>query len=140
MHTAAPPLVAAVVGVALTVRRYATALLLEFSADVTPRALTEYALGTRVVAFLLVYGLLFGVAYWTGTRREDASSDTTVAAGTFAVAALSALVSTGAILGVVGTGTRGPLLAAVTAVGSSAAVGVELAVVVFAGVAAARRT
>jgi hypothetical protein len=138
-HSVVLPLVAGVAAVALTLRRYVATLLFELQVDVTPRIVTSYALGARFAAFVVVYALLLGVAYWAGARREDASGDAVLVGATFAVAAVSALVATVVVLAVVGAGTRGPVFAAVTAVGSSAAVGVQLAVVAFAGVAAGRR-
>lgn len=138
-ETVVPPVVAGVVAVALTVQRYLTALLVELQVDVSARALTRLTLGGRFVAFVLVYALLFGVAYWAGTRRSDTDSDAVLAGATFAVAAVCALVATAAVVGTLGFEARGPVFAAVTVLATSTATGVELAVVAFAGVAVGRR-
>lgn len=135
-----PPLAAAVAAVALTVQRVFVALLLELDVGLSAPASTRYALALRFASFLLVYGVLLGVAYWAGAREAD--SDTSyplVAAVTFVVAAAVALLTSVAVVQVLGWGTRGVFVALATTVGQSASTGVQLGVVAFAGLAAGRR-
>ncbi|WP_336034388.1 hypothetical protein [Halobacterium yunchengense] len=133
------PLVAGAVAVPFALRRHVTVLLLELGVDVSARDVTQYVLGSRFAAFVLVYALLLGTAYWAGSRAADAHDRGVVAAATFAVATAAALVANVAVLTVLGSGSRGLVFAAATTVGTSAAAGVELAVVAFAGLAAGER-
>jgi len=136
----APPLAAAVAAVALTVQRFLVPLLLEFDVGLSPPANTQYALAARFASFLLVYGVLLGVAYWAGGR--DGAGDgrhLVVAAGTFVVAAGAALLASVVVLQMLGWRTRGMFVAFAGTVGRSASVGVQLGVVAFAGLAAGSR-
>lgn len=133
------PLVAGFVAIAISVSRRLTVILLESSMEVPPpRTLSLYTLGGRFASFVLVYGLVLGLAYWVGRRRDGSSDDGTLALSTGVVAALAHLVGAGAILASLEPG-QDLAIAALATVGSSVAVGTQLAVVAFAGVALARR-
>ena len=132
-----PPAVAAVVAVAVSLTRRITTIALESSIDIPdPGTLSLYAFGGRAVGFLLVYGLLLGVAYQVGRRRGDALDigATTLAAGV--VGGVAFLVGTGAVL--LWAGPQQGVIVAVGTVGAAAGAGVELAVVSFAGLALGR--
>ena len=139
MNAAAPVLVAVVAAVATTLQRFFVPLLLEFDIDVSTPATTQYALAARLVAFLLVYGALLGVAYWAGRRADDEPRLSVVAAAAFAVGATVALVTAVAVYLTLGLGHRDLFTAAAALVGQSAGTGVELGVVAFAGLAAGSR-
>ncbi|PAU83029.1 hypothetical protein CK500_12975 [Halorubrum salipaludis] len=131
-----PPAVAAVVAAALSVTRRVPTVVMESSIGVPgPRALSLYTLGGRFAAFVLVYGLLLGAAYRVGRAggAVDARA-TTLATG--AVGGLVYLVGTAAVL--LWTGPSQEVISAVTTLGSAVAVGVQLAVVAFAGIALGR--
>jgi glutamate dehydrogenase/leucine dehydrogenase len=120
------------------VNRRLPPLLLEASIGVpSPRALAAYTLGGRFVAFALVYGVLFGVAFAVGRRRESTDGESVTVLATGVAGALAALVATGATLLVVDS--RQGLVTALAGLGGSAAIGVQLAVVAFAGLALAER-
>ncbi|WP_128904012.1 hypothetical protein [Halorubrum amylolyticum] len=132
-----PPAVAAVVAVAISVTRRIPPIILESSIGLSgPGAISLYTLGGRFVAFALVYGLLLGVAYRVGRRGDDALDvgGTTLATG--AVGGIAYLVGTGAVL--LWIGPDQGVIVALGALGSAVAVGVELAVVAFAGLALGR--
>ncbi|ELZ40916.1 hypothetical protein C471_07030 [Halorubrum saccharovorum DSM 1137] len=132
-----PPAVAAAVAVAVSVTRRVPAVVMESPIGIPePRALTLYILGGRFATFALVYGLLLGAAYWVGRGGGDALDlgATTLAAG--AVGGLAYLVGSGAVL--LWTGPDQVVIVALGTVGSAVAVGVELAVVAFAGLALGR--
>ena len=115
-------------------------LLLELDVALAPPANTRYALAARFASFLLVYGVLLGVAYWAGTRDgADDGRHSVVAAVTFVVAAGAALLGSVAVLQVLGWGSQGLFVAFAGTVGRSASVGVQLGVVTFAGLAAGSR-
>lgn len=83
-HRLLPPLVAGVVAVVVGVTRHLPAVLnRHLTAVPTPRELTGYLLAGRALAFLLVFGLLFGTAYWAGRRVDvrDEYASTSVLAG-----------------------------------------------------------
>ncbi|CQH50917.1 uncharacterized protein HHUB_1675 [Halobacterium hubeiense] len=130
--------VAAVVAVAVTLRRYVTLLVVELPIDVTPQLLTRATLGGRFAAFVLVYGLLFGVAYWAGTHASE-RDDATLAAATFAAAATTALAVSVGVVAFTGGSTQSIVFDVAAVVATSVATGVKLAVVAFAGVAAGGR-
>lgn len=85
-----PPLVAGVVAIVVGVTRHLPAILNRYLASVpAPRELSLYLLTGRAVSFLLVFGLLFGTAYWTG-RRLDVREE---------YPAITLLAGAGAVLG-----------------------------------------
>ena len=132
-----PPAVAAVVAVAMAVNRRLAPILLETSIGVpSPRALAAYTFGGRFVAFALVYGLLFVVAVAVG-RRRSTEGDSAAVLATGVVAAVAYLGASAALLFVLDP--RPALVNAVAGVGSAVGVGVQLAVVAFAGFALAER-
>ena len=135
MRTAAlPPVVAAVVALAVSgIRRLSPILLRSPVSLPSAETLSTYLLSARFTAFLLVYGLLFGVALLSGLRDDDASAaSTALATGASATAAF--LVGSAAVLWYLGP-DRGPIATAVFALGASLGVGVQFAVVAYAGVA-----
>lgn len=134
-----PPVAAGIVAFALSIVRRLPTILLETEVSATPRSLALFVGGGRFVAFVLVYGLLLGLAYLAGTRRDDPSADVELSLATGAVAALSYLVGTGLVLLVAGVGQQDRLFAALVTAGSGVGVGANLAVVTFAGLALARR-
>ena len=132
-----PPAVAALVAVALSLARRITTIALESSMNIPdPGTLSLYAFGGRAVGFLLVYGLLLGVAYRVGRRDGDALDigATTLTAGV--AAGVAYLVGTGAVL--LWAGPDQNVFVAVGTVGGAVGAGVELAVVAFAGLALGR--
>ena len=133
-----PAAVAAVVAVAVAVTRRIPPLLVGTSIP-TPAAerIALYVLAGRFVSFVLIYGLLFGVAVAVGSRRESTDGDGATVLATGVVAAVAYLGASAALLLVLGPGQV--LVNAVGGVGSSAGVGVQLAVVAFAGLALADR-
>ncbi|TKX75236.1 hypothetical protein EXE46_05070 [Halorubrum sp. GN11_10-6_MGM] len=135
MRTAAlPPVVAAIVALAVSGIRRLSPILLQSSVSLpSAETLSTYLLSARFTAFLLVYGLLFGVALFTGLRDADAAAaSTALATGASATAAF--LVGSAAVLWYLGP-DRGPIATAVFALGASLGVGVQFAVVAYAGVA-----
>ncbi|OYR57328.1 hypothetical protein [Halorubrum halodurans] len=132
-----PPAVAAVVAAAIGVTRRLPPILIELSLEIpSPSALSVYIAGSRFVSFVLVYGLLLGVAYRVGRGREGDRGDGTLVLATGGVAAVAYLVVTAGILLWLGPEQRA--IAAVRLVGSTVSVGVQLAVVAFAGLALGR--
>ncbi|MUW14512.1 hypothetical protein GJ633_07370 [Halorubrum sp. CBA1125] len=132
-----PPAVAAVAAAAISVARRIAPLILESSIDIPgPGALSLYALGGRAVSFVLVYGLLLGVAYRVGRRGGDALDVGATTLATGAVGGLVYLVGSGAVL--LWTGPNQDVIVALGALGSAVGVGVQLAVVAFAGLALGR--
>jgi len=134
MRTAAlPPVVAAVVALAVSGVRRLPAILLESSVSIRPaERLTTYVMGGRFAAFVLLYGLLFGVALAAGTRDPDVSAASTALA-TGASATVAFLVGSAAVLSYLSP-TRGAVVTAVFALGTALGVGVQFAVVAYAGV------
>ena len=132
MRTAAlPPAVAAVVALAVSGIRRLAPILLESSVSLpSAETLSVYVASGRFAAFLLIYGLLFGVALLAGLRDADATS-TALATGASATAAF--LVGSAAALWFLGP-DRGPVLTAALALGASLGIGVQFAVVAYAGV------
>lgn len=132
-----PPAVAAVVAVAVAVTRRLPPLLVGTSLP-SPAAerIALYTLGGRFVSFVLIYGLLFGVAVAVG-RRGSTDGDGATVLATGVVGAVAYLVASAALLLVLDPGQV--LANAVAALGSSVGVGVQLAVVAFAGLALAER-
>jgi hypothetical protein len=129
-----PPVVAAVVALAVSgIRRLAPILLRSPVSLPSAETLSVYVVSARFTAFVLVYGLLFGVALAAGIRDADASA-TATALATGASAAIAFLLGSGAVLWYLGP-DRGPIATAVFAVGASLGVGVQFAVVAYAGVA-----
>ncbi|MGM0448105.1 MAG: hypothetical protein ACQERM_07630 [Methanobacteriota archaeon] len=139
MRTAAlPPVVAAVVALAVSGIRRLSPLLLESPVSLpSAEALSTYLVSGRFTAFLLIYGLLFGVALLAGLRDADASATSTaLATGASATVAFLA----GSIAGLWYLGPdRGPIVAAVFALGASLGVGVQFAVVAYAEVSLGER-
>ncbi|WP_226022371.1 hypothetical protein [Halomicrobium salinisoli] len=140
--TAPLPALAAVAGLvalATSVARRVPPLVLEFAPDAaSPQVVSLSTLGGRFVAFALAYGLLFGVAYRAGRRSGDPNGDVRAAAVAGAVAAFAFVVGSAAVLFALDA-RQDPLVGVATTVGSGAAVGVQLAVVAFAGIALGRR-
>ena len=134
------PILALPVALAMTVSRYLVPLLLEVRADIPdPETLTLLTVSGRFSTFVLVYGLLFGLAYWVGGAHATAHSDRMLALATGASGALSCLVGTGVVILVTGTGGTGAVVSAAVALGSTLGAGVQLAVVAFAGLSLAGR-
>lgn len=132
-----PPAVAAAVAAAIGVTRRIPPILIESSLEIpSPRALSLYVAGGRFVSFALVYGVLLGVAYLVGRGRADARGDGALVYATGGVAAVAYLLVTAGVLLLLGP-ERG-VLTAVRVIGSSVGVGVQLAVVTFAGLALGR--
>ena len=135
MRTAAlPPVVAALVALAVSgIRRLSPILLRSPVSLPSAETLSTYLFSARFTAFLLVYGLLFGAALLAGLRDTDASAAATaLATGASATAAF--LLGSAAVLWYLGP-ERGPIATAVFALGASLGVGVQFAVVAYAGVA-----
>ncbi|WP_096391408.1 hypothetical protein [Halopenitus persicus] len=150
------PIVAGIAAVAIGVTRRLSMLLIELDgATLAPRLLALTTLGGRFVSFLAVYGLVLGTAYLVGRRDESRRGETRkgetrkgetrkAEAGTIlrtdrvlsagGIAALAHLLTAGAILLVVELAQSWIVTAAVL-VGSSVGVGVQIAVVVVAGLA-----
>ncbi|MFO8116266.1 MAG: hypothetical protein R6U01_13075 [Halorubrum sp.] len=133
-----PPAVAAVVAVVVSVTRRLPPLLVGTSIPAPPaERVALYTLGGRFVSFVLVYGLLFGVAVAVGRRRGSTDGDGATVLATGLVAAVAYLVASAALLLVLDTGAV--LANAVAGLGSGVGLGVQLAVVAFAGLALAER-
>jgi hypothetical protein len=133
-----PPAVAAVVAVVVAVTRRLPPLFVGTSLPTPPaERLALYTLGGRFVSFVLIYGLLFGVAVTVGRRRGSTDGDGATVLATGLVAAVAYLVASAALLLVISSGR--PLTNAVAGLGSGVGVGVQLAVVAFAGLALAER-
>jgi len=139
MRTAAlPPVVAALVALAVSgIRRLAPILLQSPVSLPSGETLSTYLVSARFAAFLLVYGLLFGAALLAGLRDADAST-TSTALATGASATVAFLVGSTAVLWYLGP-DRGPVVTAVFALGASLGVGIQFAVVAYAGVALGER-
>ncbi|QAU12104.1 hypothetical protein EKH57_04740 [Halorubrum sp. BOL3-1] len=135
MRTAAlPPVVAAVVALAVSGIRRLSALLLESSVSLRPaERLTTYVMSGRFAGFLLIYGLLFGVAFAAGRRDSDVSA-TSTALATGASATVAFLVGSAAVLSYL-SADRSVVVTVVFALGAALGVGVQLTVVAYAGVA-----
>ncbi|TKX61563.1 hypothetical protein EXE48_07060 [Halorubrum sp. ASP1] len=135
MRTAAlPPVVAAVVAVAISgIRRLSPILLESPVALPSAETLSTYLVSARFTAFLLVYGLLFGTALLAGLRDGDASA-TSTALATGASATVAFLLGSVGVFWYLGP-DRGPVVTAVFALGASLGVGIQFAVVAYAGVA-----
>jgi len=138
MNTAALlPAVAAVVALASSVLRRLPPLLVSSSiGPSSPQAIAWYAAGGRLLLFLLAYGLLFGVAFGVGRRRADTQGDSRLALASGLAAAVAALVGTGVVLSVLDP--RQGIVVFVQGFGSALSVGVQFAVIAFAGLASAR--
>jgi hypothetical protein len=91
----------------------------------------------RFVPFILVYGLVFGLAFWVGVHSDDSDSDGTLALATGVVAAL-AYFGTRVAIWLFDT-EQVKIISVLTLGGSSVGISVQLAVVSFAGVSLARR-
>ncbi|SFR48124.1 MULTISPECIES: hypothetical protein [Halorubrum] len=135
MRTAAlPPIVAAVVALAVSGMRRLSPILLESPLSIpSAEALSRYLVSAQFTAFLLVYGLLFGAALASGLRDAEASP-TSTALATGASATGSFLLGSVAVLWYLSP-DRGPVVTAVFALGASLGVGIQFAVVAYAGVA-----
>ncbi|ELZ52543.1 MULTISPECIES: hypothetical protein [Halorubrum] len=134
MRTAAlPPVVAAVVALAVSGIRRLAPILLESSVSIRPaERLTTYVMGGRFAAFVLIYGLLFGVALAVGTRDPGVSAASTALA-TGASATVAFLVGSAAVLSYI-TPDQSVIVTAVFALGAALGIGVQFAVVAYAGV------
>ena len=130
-----PPATAAAVALAISLTRSVTTVAVGTPIDVPGQgALTLYRLGGRAVGFVLVYGLLLGVAYRVG-RRGDALDVGPTALATGLVGGVSFLLGTGAVLAWIGPQN---VIVVVGTVGTAVGVGVELAVVALAGLSLGR--
>ena len=134
MRTAAiPPVVAAVVALAVSgIRRLSPILLRSPVSLPSAETLSTYLLSARFTAFLLVYGLLFGAALLAGLRDADISA-TSTALATGASATAAFLLGSVAVLWYLGP-DRGPIATAAFALGASLGVGIQFAIVAYAGV------
>ena len=130
-----PPATAAVVALAVSLTRRVTTIAVGTAIGVPgPGALTLYRFGGRAVGFVLVYGLLLGVAYRVGRRGDPLDiGPTTLATGL--VGGVAFLFGTAAILA--WTGSRN-VIVAVGTVGAAVGAGIELAVVALAGLSLGR--
>ncbi|RLM75741.1 hypothetical protein [Halorubrum sp. Atlit-26R] len=139
MRTAAlPPIVAAVVAFAVSGIRRLSPILLESSVSLpSAETLSTYLVSAQFTAFLLVYGLLFGAALLAGMGDADVSA-TSTALATGASATGSFLLGSVAVLWYLSP-DRGPVVTAVFALGASLGVGVQFAVVAYAGVSLGER-
>lgn len=135
MRTAAlPPIVAAVVALVVSGIRRLSPIILQSSLTLPPaERLSVYLLSARFAAFVLIYGLLFGVALAAGLRDADVSA-TSTALATGASATVAFLLGSAAVLSYLGP-DRGAIATAVFALGASLGVGIQFAVVAYAGVA-----
>ena len=133
-----PPAVAAVAAVATAVTRRLPPLLVGSSIpSPSPERIALYTLAGRFASFLLIYGLLLGVAVAVGSHRTSTDGDGATALATGVVAAVAYLGASAALLVVLDPSRV--LTNAVAGVGSAVGVGVQLAVVAFAGLALAER-
>lgn len=133
------PFIAGPVALVSSVTRVLVPILLTLPIEAPPsETLSLYIAGSRFSVFVLVYGLLFGLAYWAGSRY-DTTIDGPVTLATGVVAAISYFVGSLVVFQFIGPGEHGWLLTIVQITGSSVGVGVQLAVVAFAGIAAANR-
>ncbi|GAA0535776.1 hypothetical protein ABNG02_13460 [Halorubrum ejinorense] len=134
MRTAAlPPIVAAVVALAVSGIRRFSALLLQSPVSLPPsERFTMYLMSAQFVAFVLIYGLVFGVALGSGLRDADVSP-TSTALATGASATVAFLVGSAAVLWYLAP-SSGAVLTAVFSLGASLGVGIQFAVVAYAGV------
>ncbi|MFC5133708.1 MULTISPECIES: hypothetical protein [Haloferacaceae] len=132
-----PAAVAVVAAATTSVTRRIAPILLESSIDLpSTDALSLYVAGGRFVSFVLVYGALLGVAYRIGRTRGDLHGVGTITFTTGVVSAVAYLVVTAGTL--LWLGPQQGAITAVLAVGSSVGFGVQLSVVVFAGLALGR--
>ncbi|ELZ36399.1 hypothetical protein C465_03900 [Halorubrum distributum JCM 9100] len=139
MRTAAlPPIVAAIVALAVSGIRRLSPILLESPVSLpSAEALSTYLVSAQFTAFLLVYGLLFGAALLAGLGDADVSA-TLTALATGASATASFLLGSAVVLWYLGP-DRGPVATAVFALGASLGVGIQFAVVAYAGVSLGER-
>lgn len=138
--SALPPIVAGFVALVMSVNRRLSALLLELSTSyLSPETFTRVTLAGRFLVFVLVYALLFGLAYWVGNRTDDSRLGERTAVATGVLGTIGYLAGTGIVLQWLDFERRTLAFAAAVEVGSGIAVGIQLAVVTFAGVALARR-
>lgn len=135
MRTAAlPPVVAAVVALAVSGIRRLSPIILQSPVSLpSAETLSMYLVSAQFTGFVLVYGLLFGVALASGVRDADVSA-TSTALATGASATVAFLIGSAAVLSYLGP-DRGPVVTAVFALGASLGVGIQFAVVAYAGVA-----
>ena len=135
--SAVPPLAAAGVALALSVLRRLPPLLVSSAIETPPvRRLGLYVAAGQFVAFLLVYGLLFGVSFAVGRRRDNPRRDGRIALAAGLAAAVTTLVGTAAVL-LIAEPQQGAVVV-LQALGSTFGVGAQLGIVVFAGLALAR--
>jgi len=134
MRTAAlPPVVAAIVALAVSGIRRFSALLVESPLSLPPsERFTMYIMSAQFVGFVLIYGLVFGVALGAGQRDADVSA-TSTALATGASATVAFLVGSAAVLWYL-TPSSGAVVTAVFALGASLGVGIQFAIVAYAGV------
>ena len=135
MRTAAlPPIVAGVVALAVSGIRRLTPILLQSSVSLPAgERLRVYLMSAQFAGFVLVYGLLFGVALASGVRDADVSAASTALA-TAASATVAFLVGSAAVFSYLGP-EQSLVVTAVLALGASLGVGIQFAVVAYAGVA-----
>lgn len=133
-------ILSAAIGAIVSITRRFTVLLMELPmANPDIQLLSWYTLGIRGVAFLLVYGLLFGVAYQIAGEPSHPDGSLkgpplagVAGAGGFAIATLGLVIATDIDF-------QGWLFTGLATIGPGFAVGVQFSVVVFAGMALSRR-
>ncbi|WP_435349693.1 hypothetical protein [Haloarchaeobius sp. HRN-SO-5] len=137
-----PPIVAGIVAIVVGLTRYIVPLVFEFEVFEPSQSMLSVSIAwARFLSFVLVYVVLFGLAYWVGTRQADASTDGPLVLATGGIAAVCYLVTATLVVFLVNAPFEGnALLVAIRTLGASVSVGVQLAVVTFAGVALARRS
>ena len=140
MRAALPPLVSIPAGAAIATARLASPVFVALELFGTvPLAVEDLTLVTRFLAFAVVYGGCLGVAAGVSRSGLPPARDRTVVLASGLAAAATALVLTLVFL----TSVLDPVdplsRVVVTAVTSAAAIGVQVAVVVFAGLALGRR-
>lgn len=136
-----PIAVAFLIGIVVSLTRRFAVLVVELPVSTPPTELLSwYGFGMRGVAFILVYGTLFGLAYWIDSRTDHPNGDAVVALGSGIAGLLGFCLATTATIVLTDIGYPGITYAVVATVGSGIGTGVELAVVTFAGAALARRS
>jgi hypothetical protein len=132
-----PVAVAFVVGVLLSVTRHVVPLLVEFGEIPSPNSLVVFTQLGQFGSFLLVYGLLFGAAYWAGQGMDVREEFPLLAGLTFLTGAFGYFLGMVGLVLVGAATLRGPFVSALLLVGPPIGVGIRLSVVVLAATAVA---
>ncbi|MFB6184699.1 MAG: hypothetical protein ABEI96_09115 [Haloarculaceae archaeon] len=128
--------VAAAVGAVVSVVHRLVPLAARAGALPSPQTVAYVTQTGRFVSFLLVYGLLFGVAAWTGTELDVRTEYASLTLATAASAAVGYLVGALALFALAGVGrSQGVVLQVLFFVGPPLGTGLSLGVVALAGVA-----